>query len=43
MNDILGFLSFLYLPQIAQDTFFMLIIFAIENILVLFIHSFHIR
>ena len=34
MNDILGFSNFLYLPQISQYNFF--IVLAIENTLVLF-------
>ena len=42
MCDILGFLSFLYLSQITQQIFFILIFLVIENILVLFYHFFHI-
>ena len=42
MYDVLGFLNFLYLPQITQQIFFILIVLVIENILVLFYHSFHI-
>ena len=37
--DISGFSNFLYLPQIKQYNFFILLI--MENILVLFYHSFH--
>ena len=37
--DILGFSNFLYLPQITQYNFF--IVLVIENILVLFYHSSH--
>ena len=37
--DILGFLNLLYLPQITQNNFF--IVLVIGNILVLFYRSFH--
>ena len=43
MYDILGFLNFLYLPQITQYIFFHLSLLVTENILVLFYNSFHIR
>ena len=43
MYYVLGFLSFLHLPEIMQQIFFILIFLFIENILVLFCHSFHIR
>ena len=44
MYDILGLLNFLYLPQKTQQIFFLLTILKLmENILVLFYHSFHIR
>ena len=39
---ILGFLNFLYTPQMMQNIFFILTLLIIENILVLFYHSFHI-
>ena len=41
MCDILGFSSFLYLPQITQYNVFLLTFLVIENILVLFYHSLH--
>ena len=39
MYDILGFSNFLYLPQVTQHIFF--IVLVIENILVFFYHSLH--
>ena len=39
MYEILGFSSFLYLPQITQYIFFIFLV--IENILVFFYHSCH--
>ena len=39
MYDILGFSNFLYFPQITQYAFFIYLV--VENILVLFYHSFH--
>ena len=44
IDHILGFLNFLYLPQIMQYTFLILTFLEfIENILVLLFHSFHVR
>ena len=43
MYDILGFFNLLYLPQITEYIFFILIFLFIGNILVLFCHSFHFR
>ena len=40
---ILGCSNFLYLPQITQYKFFIVTFLLIENILVLFNHSFHIH
>ena len=42
MYDILGFLTFLYVPQITQQIFFHFSVLITKNILVLFYHSFHI-
>ena len=38
-----GFSGFLYLPQIMQYNFFTLTLLVMENVLVLFYHSFHIH
>ena len=44
INDILGFLNFLYLSQVIQHIFFILTFLeSIDNILVLLCNSFHIR
>ena len=40
MYDVLGFLNFLYLPQITRDTFLILVFLVVENNLVLLFHFF---
>ena len=42
MYDVLGFLNFLYLPQIKRDTFLILAFLVVENNLVLLFHFFFI-